>query len=542
METIIPFALFASGLTVGGILSLLIYRRQFRGARAELVRCRAVVDNSANGVTIFRAVNGGEDFVIVKMNNAATRIHNLSSESVRGRLATEVFPEMQRNGLFYLLQRVYQTGKSDQQRIGLYHEERLFGWRENFVYKLPSHEVVVVFRDEIPSNQSDVEKRKMHAQLLQAQKMESLGTMAGGIAHNFNNTMMGILGSISLLLEDKDASHSDYQELKEMERYAKNAGDMTKDLLSFARGGKYVVNTTDLNDMIKRENRIFGQTKKEIRFQGRYAGDLWTVEVDQGQIRQVLMNLYLNASQAMPEGGEITVKTDNVVIAEEYANAKPFEISQGKYVRITVADTGKGMHKSTMEKIFEPFFTTKDIGEGTGLGLSSVYGIVKNHGGFINVYSEVEKGTTFTIYLPAMDKKLEDQPAHDNAELLKGTETILLVDDEELIRNVGERMLRRLGYTVISVESGGDAVETYEKNMGMIDMVVLDMIMPDMSGGETYEHLRMINPDIKVLLSSGYSLNEQAERILAQGCNGFTQKPFTMEEISRKIRDVLDQK
>lgn len=518
----------------------LVFRRKIRRTREELVRCKAVVENSANGVNIFQAGKGGENFMLVDMNSAAERIHGLDRDAVKGRPVTEIFPDVKTNGLLQVLQRVHHTGRPEEQRIGLYRDGKLFGWRDNYVYQLPSNEVVGVFRDETPSNQSDVEKRKMHAQLLQAQKMESLGTMAGGIAHNFNNTMMGILGSITLLLEEKEPSHPDYQELKEMERYAKNAGEMTKDLLSFARGGKYVVSTTDLNELIKRENRVFGQTKKEIRIQGRYADDLWTAEVDQGQIRQVLLNLYVNAWQAMPDGGMITVKTDNVEIEEVYANAKPFEITPGKYVRITVTDTGVGMDKATMEKIFEPFFTTKDIGEGTGLGLSSVYGIIKNHEGFLNVYSELEKGSTFTIYLPAMNQKMETYPAHDSEKPLQGSETILLVDDEDLIRNVGERMLQRLGYTVISVESGGEAIETYEKYMDTIDLVILDMIMPDMSGGETYERLRMINPEIKVLLSSGYSLNDQAEQILAQGCNGFTQKPFTMEEISRKIREVLD--
>lgn len=384
------------------------------------------------------------------------------------------------------------------------------------------------------------EKKRMEVQLQQVQKMEALGTLAGGIAHNFNNALTGIQGRISLMLMDKDPSHSDFEHLKAMEEYVKNAAAMTSDLLGYARGGKYEVKPTDLNSLIRHESRMFGKTKKEIRIHEEYEKDLWSVEVDQGQIRQMLMNLYVNAWQVMPGGGELYVQTENVTIREDYV--RPFEFIPGKYVKISVTDTGTGMDEATKDKIFEPFFTTRETGQGTGLGLSSVYGIVKNHGGFINVYSERGEGTTFNIYLPALGPEGEEgeQERKEDQDIQKGEGTVLLVDDEEIITDVGKMVLNNLGYGVLVAKSGKEAVDIYKENREEIDMVILDMVMPGMGGGETYERLKEIDPQIKVLLSSGYSINGQAREILDQGCNGFIQKPFDMKDLSSKVREILD--
>lgn len=230
------------------------------------------------------------------------------------------------------------------------------------------------------------EKRKLEAQLQQAQRAESIGTLAGGIAHNFNNVLMTIQGHASLMMLNKDSSHADFEHLKAIEKSVQSATELTKDLLGFARGGKYEIKPTDLNSLIKHENDMFGRTKKEIRIHGKYEKNLWSVEVDQGQMRQVLLNLFVNAWQSMPRGGDLYVQTENVTITDEYQ--KPFEVTPGRYAKISVTDTGVGMDEETRQRIFEPFFTTQEIGRGTGLGLASVYGIIKSHGGFINVYSE----------------------------------------------------------------------------------------------------------------------------------------------------------
>jgi len=377
----------------------------------------------------------------------------------------------------------------------------------------------------------------METQLQQAQRMESLGTLAGGIAHNFNNVLMGIQGRTSFMMMDKDGSHPDFEHLKGIEEYVQNAAELTKDLLGFARGGKYESRPIDLNELIKHENLMFGRTRKEITLRGKYGKHLWAVETDQGQIRQALLNLYVNAWQAMPAGGDLYTQTENVTVDEGYV--KPYEVIPGRYVKISVTDTGIGMDEATRERIFDPFFTTREMGTGTGLGLASVYGIVKNHGGFINVYSEKGEGTIFNIYLPASEKEVveEEKPP---GEIVKGEGTILLVDDEEMITDVGELLLGKLGYHVLTAKSGQEAIDVYGKNMGDIDLVILDMIMPGMNGGETYDRLKEIDPDIKVLLSSGYSISGQAREILDRGCNGFIQKPFSMKAISQIIKENLD--
>ena len=387
--------------------------------------------------------------------------------------------------------------------------------------------------------QAEEDKKKLEAQLQQAQKMESLGSLAGGIAHDFNNLLMGIQGRTSLMLMYKDSSHPDFGHLSGIEDYIKNAANLTKQLLGFARAGKYEVKPTDINDLIKKSSALFGRTKKEIAIHSKYQEDVWTLEVDRGQIEQVLLNLFINAWHAMPGGGDLFIETENVTVDESFI--RPFEVQPGKYVKISITDTGVGMDEATRQRIFEPFFTTRKMGRGTGLGLASVYGITKNHGGFIDVYSEKGHGTTFNIYLPASEKEAMKGKALAG-DIIKGSEGVLLVDDEDMIIDVGKELLGELDYEVLLARSGQEAIKIYEENEEKIDMVILDMIMPDMSGGDTYDRLKEINPGINVLLSSGYSINGQATEILNRGCDGFIQKPFNIKQLSQKLREILDKK
>jgi two-component system cell cycle sensor histidine kinase/response regulator CckA len=381
-------------------------------------------------------------------------------------------------------------------------------------------------------------KKRLESQIQQAQRLEALGTLAGGIAHDFNNLLMGIQGNASLMLLDKASGHPDYERLKNIEQYVQNGAALTKQLLGFARGGKYEVKPTDINHLIKGSSHMFGRTKKEIKILRKYQKDIWTVEVDQGQMEQVLLNLYVNAWQAMPGGGELYLETKNVTFDEGYV--KPYQVEPGRYVKISITDTGVGMDEATRQRIFEPFFTTKEMGRGTGLGLASVYGIIKNHGGFIEVYSEKSEGATFHIYLPAVKaKRVEARAGRGEDEIQKGTETVLFIDDEEMIIDVGSQMLRILGYEVMVGRNGKEALEIYGKDREKIDMVILDMIMPDMGGSEAYDRLKEMNPEIKVLLSSGYSIDGQAQEILDRGCDGFIQKPFNMKQLSKKLREIL---
>ena len=381
------------------------------------------------------------------------------------------------------------------------------------------------------------EKKKLEAQFQQAQRMEAIGTLAGGIAHNFNNVLMGIQGNASLILLGKTSDRPDYERVTNIEQGVLSGAELTKRLLGFARGGRYEVKPTDLNELIKTQNRMFGKTKKEITIRGKYQDNPWTVEVGQGQIEQVLLNLYINAWQAMPKGGDLYIQTENVTLDEDYT--KPFNVTPGRYVKISIADIGVGMDEETQKRIFEPFFTTQKIGLGTGLGLASAYGIIKNHGGIIDVDSKKGEGTTFTIYLPASEKEIVKEEKVPE-KVLKGTETILLVDDEDTIIDVGVEILAELGYTVLLARSGKEAIEIYKKKKDKIDIVILDMIMPGVGGGETYDRMKEINPNAKVLLSSGYSINGQATEILDRGCNGFIQKPFNMRAFSQEVRKILD--
>ena len=314
-----------------------------------------------------------------------------------------------------------------------------------------------VARDVSERRQAEQDKARLEAQLQQAQKMEAIGTLAGGIAHDFNNLLMAIQGRASIMLMSKDSSHPDFDHLKGIEEHIKSAADLTRQLLGFARGGKYEVRPTDLNELIKKQNRMFARTKKEININSKYEENLWSVDIDRGQIEQVLLNLYVNAWQAMPGGGNLYLETENVTLDKSYV--KPFSVEPGKYVKISVTDTGVGIDKATQKKIFDPFFTTKE-----------------------------------------------------------------------------------LGYKTLIARGGKEAVEIYENNKERIDIVVLDMIMPDMSGSDTYDRMKEIDPHIKVLLASGYSINGQATEILDRGCNGFIQKPFKVRELSQKLREILDNK
>jgi PAS domain S-box-containing protein len=380
--------------------------------------------------------------------------------------------------------------------------------------------------------------KQLEAQLQHAQRMEAIGTLAGGIAHDFNNVLMGIQGHTSLMLLHTESDHPHFGHIAGIEDMVHRGADLTRQLLGFARGGKYEVKPTDVNELIEKSCEMFSRTKKEIQIHKKYEQAIWPVEVDQAQIEQVLLNLYVNAWQAMLHGGDLSIKTSNVVLDEKYT--MPFGVKAGTYVKISVTDTGIGMDKATQQRIFDPFFTTKEMARGTGLGLSSAYGIIKSHGGIINVYSEKGKGSTFNIYLPASRNEVTSKEERFAEEMVKGRETILLVDDEKEILDVGEEMLEAMGYSVLVARSGKEAVEVYENHKDEIDLVILDMIMPGIGGSETYDRIKEENPKVKALLSSGYSIDGQATEILEKGCDGFIQKPFTMIKLSGKIREVLE--
>jgi two-component system cell cycle sensor histidine kinase/response regulator CckA len=382
--------------------------------------------------------------------------------------------------------------------------------------------------------------KTLEAELQQARRMEALGTLAGGIAHDFNNLLMGIQGRISMMLMNIDNSHQHYRDLEDIEEIIRSGADLTKQLLGFSRGGRYEVRATDLNSLIKHTFDLFGRMKKGIRIQRRFERDLWVAEVDRGQFEQVLLNLFLNASDAMPEGGTLSLSTRNALLDKEHTD--PHRVPAGRFVHVSVADTGIGMDDKTLRRIFEPFFTTKGMGRGTGLGLASAYGIIQNHGGIIKVSSKLGVGTTFDIYMPASEGAIETEPVSSPEPVIKGTETILLVDDEQKVLDICDRFLRRLGYSVLVAKNGQEALETYEKNKANVDIVVIDMIMPGMNGRELFDQLRAIEPSLRALVSTGYSIEGAVSDLMIQGCKGYIQKPFSLRVLAKEIRRILDEK
>ena len=380
------------------------------------------------------------------------------------------------------------------------------------------------------------EKKRIEAQMNYIERMEAIGTLAGGIAHDFNNLMMGMLGNISLILHDVGPDDPNYERLKTIESLIQSGAELTSQLLGYARKGQYELKPVNLNNIIVESAATFGRARKEIVIRTDFMDNLHRVKADASQIRQVFMNIFVNAAEAMPKGGDLFLQTRNVTHQE--LTDKPYRAIPGKYVRVRVKDTGKGMDQKTIARVFEPFFTTKEMGRGSGLGLASAYGIIKGHGGYIDVESKKGYGSVFTICLPASkESPLKTSAVSDAVEC--GNETVLLVDDEEVIVEVGGQLLEKLGYTVIKAYGGEEGIRKYQEKKDNIDMVILDMVMPDIGGSEAYEKIKRIDPEAKILLSSGYSVDGQATEILDKGCNGFIQKPFSLEALSKKIREIL---
>ena len=384
--------------------------------------------------------------------------------------------------------------------------------------------------------QDEIKRMHLEAELHKTSKMEAIGTLAGGIAHDFNNLLMGIQGNISLLRMDTQASKENLQHIELIEQCVKRGSDLTRQLLGFAKNGKYNTKTVDINQIVGDAARLFARTRKTIKIYQHFTPDFRNVDADRGQLDQVLINLLINADQAMPKGGQIILATEN--IEPEADQQRRLDLKPEKYVRILVEDTGIGMDKQIQARIFEPFFTTKEMGRGTGMGLASAYGIIKNHGGMIDVDSAPGRGSRFFVYLPAVTGTAIAENEADQG-IVTGNGTILLVDDEDMVLNVARKMLDRLGYQVIVAQNGWQAVEIYQQRYKDVNMVILDMLMPEMSGSDTYDRLKKINPKIKVLLSSDYSRKGQAGKIVALDQQDYIQKPFDLAQLSKKIASIL---
>jgi two-component system, cell cycle sensor histidine kinase and response regulator CckA len=501
------------------------------GLRNALNRFELIIEN-----TPFIAIQGFDRHgAIIHWNHASTLIYGYTAEEVKGKRIQDIIlaPET----VYYfenILNRVWSTGNPNNPfecEVHNRNAEKRWVFASMFPI-LEDGKVTEVFCMALDVT----DKKRLESQLLQAQKMEAIGTLAGGIAHDFNNLLMGIQGYTQIMLMGISPSHPHYDKLKRIEMQVKSGANLSNQLLGFARGGRYEVKPTNLNEVIEQTAHTFARTKKEVTVSLRLAEDLLAVEADRGQMEQVLLNLFVNAWQAMPGGGNLELITENVFLNESYTNLH--QVPPGRYTRISVTDTGVGMDKKTLDRIFDPFFTTREMGRGTGLGLASVYGIIKAHRGIITVHSKLNHGATFNIYLPSCYKS-PVQETSCSEEIQAGDGSVLVVDDETIILDVTIEMLKVLGYKVMTARSGKEAIELYKMHRDEIDLVILDMIMPGMSGEMTFDELQVLNPDIKVILASGYSLSESAKQILDKGAISFIQKPYKISDLSAKISDAM---
>jgi two-component system cell cycle sensor histidine kinase/response regulator CckA len=399
---------------------------------------------------------------------------------------------------------------------------------------------VVAFRDIRQQRLAEDALKQAEDQLRQSQRMEAIGRLAGGIAHDFNNLLTVIIGCSELLLSGRHVDDTSRQFIVEIKNAGERAADLTRQLLAFGR--KQILQPVTLNlerlvgNMSRMLQRIIGE---DVILTTKGVADLWSIHADPGQLEQLIMNLAANARDAMPQGGRMTIECRNVYLTERLIQSRP-EMQPGRYVLMAVSDTGVGMDHATQEHAFEPFFTTKEVGKGTGLGLASVYGIVKQSHGFIYLYSEVGKGTTFKLYFPSETAEVQATLPTESADTTQGTETILLVEDDDAVRSLAASGLRSRGFRVEEARNGEEAFHWFAEHPADVHLVVTDVIMPNLSGREFGERVRALRPSIRVLFMSGYTDDTIIRHGISTGEANFLQKPYTLHALAQKVREVLD--
>ena len=516
------------------------HRRAEESLRESEAKYRSLFEHMQEGCAYCRMIfeNGDPvDFTYVSVNAAFETLTGL--KDVAGKRVSEVIPGIRSSdpALFEAYGRVARTGKPEKIEIFV---EALHQWYSISVYSPGQGYFVAVFDVITDRKRAEVEKKKLQAQLLQAMKMEAVGRLAGGVAHDFNNLLTVITGYSELLLQEIGKESPMHREVEEIKRAGERAALLTQQLLAFSRKQIIEPKVVHLDHLVaemhKMLSRLIGE---DIALQATTGKSLGSVMIDPGQFQQILMNLVVNARDAMPDGGKIVIETANVDLDEGYSALHPY-VNPGRFVMLSVSDSGKGMSAEVMDHIFEPFFTTKERGSGTGLGLATTYGIVKQAGGSIEVYSEVGTGTTFKIYLPRVEAG-EAQPENDGRQpdLPAGTETVLIVEDEGKLRELCVRILGRLGYKVLQAGNGTEAIAEAQGYGDRIDLLLTDVVMPGMNGNELATQLILHHPGMKVLFTSGYTENVISHHgVLAEGVS-FIGKPYTLSALATKVREVL---
>ncbi len=476
-----------------------------------------------------------ETLSFLQVNEAATKQYGYSEDEFRNMTVRDIRPDAREHSFQVHVEEWRQPGRHQ----GHWQHARKEG--KPFEVDVISHLFEHAGRNvRLVVAQDVTERQALEGQLRQAQKMEAIGRLAGGVAHDFNNLLMVIKGHTEMLLHSLPPKDPVTRKIEQIDRSADRATALTRQLLAFSRMQVLQPRAMNLNsvveDMSKLIPRLIGE---DIELVVRPAADVGTIRADASQMEQIIMNLAVNSRDAMPKGGRFTIETSNVELDNLYRAAHPV-VQPGKYVLLAVSDTGTGMDAETQAHIFEPFFTTKEQGKGTGLGLATVYGVVKQSGGFIWVYSELGKGTTFKIYLPRVDEPAASIPVvHIPASLARGTETVLLAEDEQDVREVAREFLESAGYTVLEAAGGDAALEVSAAHTGQIDLLITDMVMPGMSGQELARKMRGLREGIRVIYMSGYSEHAAGEAAKCDGSAVVLTKPFSRTMLLRTVRDIL---
>ncbi len=506
-------------------------------------RFRALFENMKNGVAIYKNEKKGEDFIFVNLNRAGEKIDRISRQEIIGKRITDIFPGVRQCGLLEVMQRVYKSGIPEYHPVHYYEDGRISGWRDSYVYKLPGGEIVVIYSDESELKQVEQEKKEMERQLRQAQKMEAIGTLAGGIAHDFNNILTIIIGHAQIMEMDIPAASYAGSSLDELTKAAFRATRLVEQILTFCRHREQTKEPLSFSSVLKEALKFLRSSlPSTIDIRQQIAEGDYTVMGDATQMHQLIMNLCTNAWHAMKESGGILETGLEKVEMEEKSPGRFPELQPGPYLRFTVKDNGRGMSPQIMERIFDPYFTTKNQGEGTGLGLAIVHGIVTAHGGVIQVQSSPGKGSTFEILLPVYVRK-NIMTRKDNKLSVSGkNERVLFVDDEEANVRMLKIMLERLGYQVQGFSESIKALEFFRSHAVHFDLIISDLTMPGLTGDRLAEEIRKSDPDIPIVLCTGYSGTISPEAAKAAGITEIIPKPFDRSRLSAVIRSVLDKR